>query len=196
MIKIPTHRNATITDVDILKNRIEAGIDREFGQRRGAKEAKEWFKQQGDQYTRFQGPTHAEAALMALANHSRASKDNLEASLRSIFSSKPLSIGVSKKCCWACWQLGRKLFKNDDSDLQLPGTHGTVFHWDPPTFGIPVEVLKELVGDLEKETVQRAADEGVIALELQKSGSTQSSPWSIDFDMPSPEPELDHAFSL
>lgn len=79
---------------------------------------------------------------------------------------------------------------DDDSDLQLPGTHGTVFHWDPPIFGIPVEVLKELVGDLEKETVQRAADEGVTALELQKSGSTQPSPWSIDFDMPSPEPEV------
>ena len=53
-------------------------------------------------------------------------------------------IGVARKSCLCCYWLGQ-LLKNDAGDpFVLPGTHGIVFPWTPPSEGIPIRVLESL----------------------------------------------------
>ena len=53
-------------------------------------------------------------------------------------------IAVSEECCWCCdW-----LSKNLESQFTLPGTHGMIYPWDPPKFGVSELVLKKLEGEL------------------------------------------------
>lgn len=78
-----------------------------------------------------------------------------------------------------------------DITVQLPGTHGIIFSWDPPSFGIPAEVLKELVKDLEAEVVRWAVEQA----NLLKSGSTQYSPRFIGSDVEPDYPPLDMTLS-
>lgn len=56
--------------------------------------------------------------------------------------------------------------------VELPGTHGTIHHWDPPPFGVPLEVLEGLVDDL----VQKVVEYAVLS---QESASAQFSPRSM-----------------
>jgi len=41
------------------------------------------------------------------------------------------SIGVAKKCCWLCKQLGEAM-GDSGQEFNLPGTSGLVFPWVPP----------------------------------------------------------------
>jgi len=58
-------------------------------------------------------------------------------------------IGVSKKCCWCCWSLGRLLNDDKESDLKLtlPGTHSVIYPWCPPD-SLPIGLLLRLEQDL------------------------------------------------
>ena len=70
--------------------------------------------------------------------------------------------------------------------LHVPGCHGHVFAWDPPAFGVPVEVLEDLARKLETETVRLAIEHAD-----QKVGrSGQSSPASESGGNRFPEPDL------
>jgi len=58
-------------------------------------------------------------------------------------------IGVSKKCCWCCWNLGRLLNEDKESNLtlMLPGTHSIIHSWCPPG-SLPTDILLRLEQDL------------------------------------------------
>lgn len=40
--------------------------------------------------------------------------------------------------------------------MQLPGTHGHMFSWDPPQFGVSQSVLDELADNLKRKVVELA----------------------------------------
>ncbi|TFY64081.1 hypothetical protein EVG20_g6061 [Dentipellis fragilis] len=186
LVTLLDHYNAPYIEIGDLKNSIELAIDQGSYDAEDAEVAKNWFTEHAMALKSFKGHVHAEAGIMALASHYRSR--NLEAdvhaslSLHEIFSSEKLRRGlptsVGKKSCWTCWWLGQKLFADKHIDIRLPGTHGTIFPWDPPVFGIPTAVLKDLVDALKKKVVQKAIHEAY----LQKSTSSQSSPRSAPPD--------------
>ncbi|KZV70414.1 hypothetical protein PENSPDRAFT_579395, partial [Peniophora sp. CONT] len=94
---------------------------------------------------------------------------------------KPLPIGVSKKCCWTCWQL-YKLLEACDSGFDLPGSHGTIYAWSPPEFGIPIAVLRDLRHGLLKEAGRVAVANAAVDEELKEQKSRASSPASVSTD--------------
>jgi hypothetical protein len=53
-------------------------------------------------------------------------------------------IGVANKSCPCCYWLGGLLRSDANKSFVLPGTHGIVFPWTPPLFGIPLPVLETL----------------------------------------------------
>ena len=55
--------------------------------------------------------------------------------------------------------------------LHLPGSHGHIFPWDPPSFGVPDEVLEKIAKTLQAEAVRLAIEDAAI----KKSRSGQSS---------------------
>ena len=58
--------------------------------------------------------------------------------------------------------------------LCLPGTHGHILPWDPPSFGIPEGVLAELAEKLRQEAIRLAIKNAT--KKITRSG--QSSPAS------------------
>jgi hypothetical protein len=46
-----------------------------------------------------------------------------------------------------------------DIKLQLPGTHGIVFGWDPPSFGVPSAIWEDLARELREMVVQVAFEQ-------------------------------------
>jgi hypothetical protein len=49
-----------------------------------------------------------------------------------------------KKSCLCCYWLGGLLQSDTQEPFTLPGTHGIIFPWTPPVFGINVPVLEKL----------------------------------------------------
>ena len=105
------------------------------------------------------------------------------------------AIGVSKKCCYMCHLLWKCLFKgsyssslhgcsglkfSDAPSEYMPNTHGHMVPWDPPLFGIPDEVMGELVSTLIKEVIRVASIVG----EKTDDESRQSSPQSNTSSLP------------
>ena len=62
----------------------------------------------------------------------------------------------------------------------MPNTHGHMVPWDPPPFGIPDEVMGELVSTLIKEVIRVASIVG----EKTDDESRQSSPQSDTSSLP------------
>ena len=62
--------------------------------------------------------------------------------------------------------------------LRLPGSHGHVFPWDPPSFGVPDNVLASMATRLRKEIIKCAIDKAP----RRKDQSQQSSPTSVPKD--------------
>ena len=60
-------------------------------------------------------------------------------------------------------------------NLRLPGSHGHVFPWDPPSFGVPDDVLVSMAMRLREEIIQCA----IKAAPRRKDQSQQSSPTSV-----------------
>jgi hypothetical protein len=85
-------------------------------------------------------------------------------------------VGVGKKSCFCCYWLAQLLQVDDDGSFLVPGTHGIVFPWTPPVFGIPVSVLEQL----EKILIQKLTriTEVWIASQPITHPSRQSSPVS------------------
>ncbi|KAF7768442.1 hypothetical protein Agabi119p4_7685 [Agaricus bisporus var. burnettii] len=122
---------------------------------------------------------HAEAGLMALAKVARDGTLNLESQeVKEVFMADPVLIGVSKKCCYMCSLLGQALSAGDNDDfnnvnMQLPGTHGHMFSWDPPQFGVSQSVLDGLANNLKQEVIKVAERNAP-----DQIGTQQSSPAS------------------
>jgi len=100
------------------------------------------------------------------------------------------AIGVGKKCCWCCWRLSELLdqeaskrsLRNQDAGsgshpgipphFVLRGTHGSIFPWYPPQFGIPPGILETLRDELVEQLYSEAR--------IFRSTVSQSSPESLD----------------
>ncbi|KAI1786875.1 hypothetical protein LXA43DRAFT_1098824 [Ganoderma leucocontextum] len=129
---------------------------------------------------------HAEAGLMALAKHAAEPKTHDEIPsnfIKPVFASRPLPIGATKKCCYMCYRLRDLLLggagQNASEQLYLKGTHGHMFPWDVPDFGIPDDVLVQLVDELKEKMFLLAKEHG----ELIKDESRQSSPQYVASDV-------------
>lgn len=66
-----------------------------------------------------------------------------------------IAIGVCRKCCASCDLLSRGFTALPSQDscqgpvaFLVPGTHATVFPWLPPSFGIPLSILKDMRASL------------------------------------------------
>lgn len=58
------------------------------------------------------------------------------------------------------------------AELQLPDSHGVTYPWDPPRFGISVEVLRRLRDELKDELREKA----IANADLSMDDSRQPSP--------------------
>ena len=70
--------------------------------------------------------------------------------------------------------------------VRLQGTHGRIFAWDPPSFGIPAGVLETLAEKLKVEVVELALNR---AAEEDDDASRQSSPQSGTESLPEHQDE-------
>jgi hypothetical protein len=61
---------------------------------------------------------------------------------------------VTQKSCLCCYWLGELLHNDTKEYFILPGTHGIIFPWTPPSEGIPFEVLESLQQKLVSKLVQ------------------------------------------
>ena len=66
--------------------------------------------------------------------------------------------------------------------LRLPGSHGHIFPWDPPSFGVPDNVLEEMAKRLQEKILKCAVEN------LDQDKSQQSSPTSTEFFQPPMKP--------
>ncbi|RPD53603.1 hypothetical protein L227DRAFT_396755 [Lentinus tigrinus ALCF2SS1-6] len=109
---------------------------------------------------------HAEAGLMALDAHlalRRLQSTRLAADVQKIATVfehvGSLPIGITKKCCWACFRLAQLLTSDIRSDFLLPGSHGVIYPWSPPPFGVSPKVLSILRDELMGRVVQWATEQ-------------------------------------
>ncbi|KAI0308791.1 hypothetical protein OF83DRAFT_169147 [Amylostereum chailletii] len=190
LIELTNHSNEPMVDIERIRASIVTDIDNAtedptmHAKRDGARK---WFeRRRTSSLDNFTGRVHAEAGFMELAKASfnEGVFGTHDATLKAIFAPSTLSFGTRKKCCWTCWRLGQKLFNQqsgsqdgptDVKRLELPGTHGIVYPWDPPAFGIPEGVLASLALELRSEVVRRAIE----ASENLDAQSRQSSPPSL-----------------
>ncbi|KAI1794071.1 hypothetical protein LXA43DRAFT_156494 [Ganoderma leucocontextum] len=113
---------------------------------------------------------HAEARAMALASEARASAakcarywglDHLDDGL--LGAADGVEICTSQKCCLLCSRLSELLnyhYDNTDLEFIVPLTHNIVLPWDPPHFGIPKSVLKQLRDEIRDKLVHLAVEQG------------------------------------
>ena len=67
-------------------------------------------------------------------------------------------IGVTKKPCLCCHWLGELLRSSTEGRFVLPETHGLIFPWTPPLFGIPEPVLVTLQQKLVSKLTEVTTD--------------------------------------
>ncbi|KAI0773188.1 hypothetical protein BD413DRAFT_678083 [Trametes elegans] len=126
--------------------------------------------------------THAEAGLMALvldqrSRHAVVKLPMDDGDLNALFSaSGRVDIGVSKKCCYCCDILAKLINASPQGGLMisLPGSHGTIFPWLPPSFGINTEHLQQLRNKLFIQF------HDIVVKQIVDLASTQLSPVSDD----------------
>ncbi|KAI0758640.1 hypothetical protein BD413DRAFT_599143 [Trametes elegans] len=130
--------------------------------------------------------THAEAGLMALvldqqSRHAVVKLPMSDGDLNALFSaSGRIDIGVSKKCCYCCDILANLIHISTQGGLtfSLPGTHGTIFPWNPPPFGINTEQLQQMRDKLFKKF------HDIVTKRILDLASTQSLPVSVHGALP------------
>ncbi|TFK86881.1 hypothetical protein K466DRAFT_599975, partial [Polyporus arcularius HHB13444] len=185
-------RNCTATVVIIRDDRASSLPDGQFlldaveedaklsGERKA--EAKEFLRARIVQAAADECHVHAEAGLMALDMHLRntvhADMEDTTRKVADAFAQKDaLPIGISKKCCGACYRLSELLQQEADvhRTFILPGSHGVIFPWTPPPFGIPSNILR-----LFREELKRLIVDWAIAQIDHLNTSRQSPPESGD----------------
>ncbi|TFK89002.1 hypothetical protein K466DRAFT_46278 [Polyporus arcularius HHB13444] len=103
---------------------------------------------------------HAEAGLMALDAHLHGAEVPADMQeIATIFEHGigALPVGITGKCCPACTRLSKRLL--DGHHFILPDSHGVVYPWSPPPFGVPPHVLRALRDDLVAAVVQWAIEQ-------------------------------------
>ncbi|KAI0781887.1 hypothetical protein C8Q75DRAFT_545185 [Abortiporus biennis] len=130
---------------------------------------------------------HAEAGLMALLKMVQEGSvdfgdEPYKSTIKFFEEVRECTIGASKKCCYMCHLLGEYMFNESSENLtptiHLPGTHGHVFPWDPPSFGIPDTILDKLAQKLRQDIIRLAVNNASTI--TNRSG--QSSPTSDSGD--------------
>jgi len=89
-------------------------------------------------------------------------------------------IGVGRKSCLCCHWLAELLGKSPNDAFLVPGTHGIVFPWTPPFFGIPDPILEQLEERLILKLTE--ATDMWIASQVVGHSRRQSSPASRSSD--------------
>ncbi|KAH8818847.1 hypothetical protein DL96DRAFT_1715129 [Flagelloscypha sp. PMI_526] len=121
-------------------------------------------KSWGKKTTKDPGPTsyHTEAiaiALGAAVQHDKELPVNLGPHLQTLqtlfLPHSKTSIGANNKCCWFCWQLCQA-YKKSATVYDMAETHGKVYPWDPPPFGISASILEEIWNNT-KEAILKVA---------------------------------------
>ncbi|KIJ13056.1 hypothetical protein PAXINDRAFT_156651 [Paxillus involutus ATCC 200175] len=126
----------------------------------------------------FTGTIHAEATLVGLLAYAHGQRWNYGgeiqdvASLEQILAPANKAIATGKKCCWCCARLAIHLGRHLDTDFKLPGTHGVLFGWSPPTVGVDVAVLQDLETDLWTELHNALSEAVPSTLSHQSSASS------------------------
>jgi hypothetical protein len=81
--------------------------------------------------------------------------------------------------------LSQLLVGPDNRGFVVPGTHGIVFPWTPPLFGIPIDVLNQLedmlIEKLVEVTGNALGERSVARSSRQSSPASQSADESSDF---------------
>jgi hypothetical protein len=81
--------------------------------------------------------------------------------------------------------LPRLLVGADNRGFVVPGTHGIVFSWTPPLFGIPIDILKQLEDMLIEKLVEvtgtAIGERRVACFSRQSSSACQSSDENPEF---------------
>ncbi|GBE85842.1 hypothetical protein SCP_0803640 [Sparassis crispa] len=116
----------------------------------------------------FRGSVHCEAILMAIKamSNSGIASSGIDMSAKmAIFQDIDNVIGVAKKCCWCCNWLGENLPVPMQECFILPGSHGMIFPWSPPRFGIPLATLASLERELMHKLQLVFMKLGVIVIE-------------------------------
>ncbi|CAA7269090.1 unnamed protein product [Cyclocybe aegerita] len=173
----------------------------------------------------FTGSVHAEAALMGIFNHYYQNnapplpQDVVDVPdlLRELVdplcldnfwlascdpymvlelrrANKGRAIAVSEKCCWCCQRL-RELV---EPKIALPGTHGILVAWNPPSVGIDAKVLEKLGDELWLKLRRRLWDRASSMAHLDHSSGTSPETLPItDMALPASEKkeEIDEATS-
>ena len=83
---------------------------------------------------------------------------------------------LGKNHAFCCYSLAELLSQHSNRKFLVPGTHGMIFPWSPPLFGIPVGVLQELEKKLTEKLVE--VTENWITRRALRDISRQSSPAS------------------
>ncbi|RPD53588.1 hypothetical protein L227DRAFT_396380 [Lentinus tigrinus ALCF2SS1-6] len=100
---------------------------------------------------------------MALDAHLRLHSTELTADVQKIATAfdhiGSLPIGITKKCCWACFRLAELLLEDTQRDFILPGTHGVIYPWSPPPLGVSSQVLSRLRDELMGMVVRWAIEQ-------------------------------------
>lgn len=91
------------------------------------------------------------------------------------------AIGIAKKCCWLCKQLG-EVMKDHGQPFSLPGTSGIIFSWAPPT-GLDITVLREVENRLKEQLFGYLTK---YATEKLQETQSQSSPTTSFMDISLP----------
>ncbi|EDR08230.1 uncharacterized protein LACBIDRAFT_327289 [Laccaria bicolor S238N-H82] len=91
-------------------------------------------------------------------------------------------IGVAKKCCWLCKELGEAMGQNNQT-FSLPGTSGLVFSWAPPT-GLDIAVLQQLEDRLKNRLFKYLEKYAKQALEQVQSHQLSPTTSVTDITLP------------
>lgn len=130
---------------------------------------------------KFTGVIHAEATLMAFIKEASRTATELPSSFVDILKDAN-KIGVAKKCCWLCKELGEAMGQNNQT-FSLPGTSGLVFSWAPPT-GLDIAVLQQLEDRLKNRLFKYLEKYAKRALEQVQSHQLSPTTSVTDITLP------------
>ncbi|KAH8823588.1 hypothetical protein DL96DRAFT_1559413 [Flagelloscypha sp. PMI_526] len=123
---------------------------------------------------------HVEAMAMALGaaiqddNHFLVDSAPHLQTLQSIF--LPYSktfIGVNKKCCWFCWRLCMA-YNKAGPGYEIEATHGKVYPWAAPPFGVSASILEDIWKDLKRIIIDESWNRVQVARSLRSAVASES----------------------
>ncbi|KAI1786869.1 hypothetical protein LXA43DRAFT_749798 [Ganoderma leucocontextum] len=130
--------------VDVIQRRLTSGSE-------VCEEAMKWVRDLAARKSDHESSchVHAEAGVMALACDTSACRKG-HGECEMVNPEVTICVAPGQRCCALCFRLGELLNARLGTNLQfrLPGTHDVILPWDPPLFGIPKSVMRQLRDEL------------------------------------------------